>query len=107
MARFSAPLKVLVQDTKTGFFFVDANIWTNDPGTARDFERIFLAIDFCAQFNLLTASVVVLCKRSIFSTRFTPLAGRAECASPQTRLTSSGVSRPRRRNLPHRSTRLV
>jgi hypothetical protein len=73
VAQTMPSLKVLVQDKATRCFFVAPNSWTQDPAAAHNFKRIFRAIDFCSERNFLTASIVILCKRSIFNTCFTPL----------------------------------
>jgi hypothetical protein len=66
-------MKVLVQDKETKMFFVDQNTWTNDPASAHNFARISKAVDFCREFKLSTASVVILSKELKFTTRFDPL----------------------------------
>jgi hypothetical protein len=68
-------MKIFIQDKTTGRFFVQGNHWTKDARTARPFEYIHLAVDFCRQNNLGTASVVVVCKNSKFNIRFAPLSG--------------------------------
>jgi hypothetical protein len=65
-------MKIFIQDERTGRFFVQGKYWTRDARTARAFEYIHLAVDFCRQNKLSTASVVLVCKKSKFNTRFAP-----------------------------------
>jgi len=51
-------MKVLLQDKKTGLFFVSEGSWTGERAEARDFKTSASAIWTAQQYNLQNAAVV-------------------------------------------------
>ncbi len=52
-------MRVLLQNTETKLYFIDANEWTDDPSKATDFEEVELAAQVYHTHDLAYAQIVL------------------------------------------------
>jgi len=56
--------RINIQDSKSLRYFSDLGAWITDEAAARDFERVHLALEYCAAHDLKDVHVVLAARPS-------------------------------------------